>query len=364
MMLSDDWSPAIVAFAVVILAGFLAQVIKVLLKRCYGSSAHGPAKEEFEGNDFHEERLVLVLADPCRPLAATAPATACSNHPTPTSFDCEACRGSLLALHRPTCNQSLNASGSYPYSEHMHGRKRLWEFRWQLTFHKKLTGRVFMGLEQDKFVPVNWAQRFFAQNVVAVLRRASGGAMYQSYGDDPACQKGEAERPTVVFPLSLVDQLIITPSGQMPPSLSDPFFPSLGITKADDRKAFRKVISELEFVPGPTYTFGFWCVSQYADGIGWRSPATAFLPEMKFCDIGIYPPCYFVMYALSPQHNGEKSDSRHLDSRKAYMFRTAYWSTLVPPDLDRVKELQHGEQEPPPATTKKHARRTNCGCCF
>lgn len=357
-MLSCDWShsAAGIVFSTVIV-GVLAKVIKLLLKRY---SSHGPVQEQYDSNDLREERLILVLADPCRPLAATT----CSNHPAPTCFDCDCCRGSFLALHRPTCNRNLDASGSYPFSEHMHGRKRLWEFRWQLSFHKKVIGKIFMGLEQDKYVPVTWAQRFFAQNVVAILRRASGGAMYQSYGDDPACQKGEMERPTVVFPLSLVDQLIVTPSDQMPPSLSDSFFPSFGITKADNRKAFHKAISELEFVPGPTYTFGFWCVSQYADGIGWRAPATAILPEMKFLDIGINPPCYFVMYALKSQLDGEKIDSRHLDSRKAYMFRTAYWSTLVPPDLDRAKELQHCGQEPPPTSSKRHARGTNWGCCF
>jgi len=244
----------------------------------------------------------------------------------------------------------------------MHERKRLWEFRWQLTFKHRMPGDVFLGVEQDKYVEVKWSQRCLAGNVLSLLRRASGGAMYHSYGDDPKATKGEQERPAVVFPLSLVDQLIITPAGETAPRLSDPSFPKFGITKSNDRKTFRRTISELELVSGPTYTFGFWSVSPFIDGVGWRAPARGLLPEVRFRDIGIFPPCFFVMYSLKPQKVHEKTESRHLDSRKVYAMRLAYWSTLQPPASSRADQLLR-HAEPTHVSTERRSRRGHaCGC--
>lgn len=302
---------------------------------------------------------MIVLADPCRPLGTVT----FSNAPTATSFDCDSASGSMLILHRPTADKSLAASGKYPYGEHMHGRKRLWEYRWQVSFKTPVQGQVFIGLEQDKYEPVSWAKRCVGGNVVAALRHGSGGTMYQSYGDDPAQTKGEVERPAVVFLLSIVDQLVVTPSGEMPPSLSDPSFSSFGITKANSRSGFRTAMAGLELVPGPTYTFGFWCVSQFADAIGWRAPARNLLPAVKFRDLGVFPPCYFVMYALKPRSIHEQNDCRHLDSNKVYAFRSAYWSTLEPPDAARARELQH-VKNPMPVAQEKTTGHGFFGCCF
>jgi len=308
-------------------------------------------------------RILAVLAEPCGPVGSVG----FNNDPSPLLFESDVAHGSVLFLHRPTGDTSSCVSGNYPYGDHMHGRKRLWEFRWQLSFKKEVDGQIFLGLEQDKYVPVTWAQRFVAGNVLRALRSASGGAMYQSYGDNPGETKGERERPVIVFPLSLVDQLIVTPAGETPPSLSDPSFSTFGITKANDRTAFRKAINKVELGLGPTYTFAFWGVSQFCDAIGWRAPARALLPEVSFLDVGILPPCFFVMYSLKPQGTNEKRDSRHLDSRKAYSVRMAYWSTLVPPDPARADELMKpGRQAQVTQVTSKV--RTNrgegfWGCC-
>lgn len=360
----SNWSGAIAPLLLVLLFLAMAQVVLIVCARCPSCNPPGDQHDSHDSKIDTEQlgvdhgRILAVLAHPCKPLGTVM----FSNDAAECPFECDTACGKVLLLHRPTFDKRHAESGNYPYGEHMHGRRRLWEFRWQVTFKGKVEGQVFFGLEQDKFVPVKWAKRFIANEVLRMLRRAPGGAMYQSYGDDPLVGKAEAERPTVVFPLALVDQLVITPAGQTPPSLSDPSFPSFGIIKSSDRKAFQRSIAELDLVPGPTYTFGFWSVSQFIDAIGWRVPAGNLLPEVRFRDIGISPPCYFVMYSLKPQGNHEKADGRHVDSRKAYSLRMAYWSTLVPPDPTRERELllQH---ETAPTLRRKQAIRGRF-CCF
>mmetsp|Transcript_31674 Transcript_31674/g.57689 ORF Transcript_31674/g.57689 Transcript_31674/m.57689 type:complete len:368 (+) Transcript_31674:155-1258(+) len=315
------------------------------------------AMDVIDKND--QERICGVLAGPSSPEGTTLH----NNDEAATSFDCGSAYGSVLLLHKPTGDWSCNESGNYRYGhQHMHGRKRLWEFRWQLKFKTRVQGDVFMGLEQDRYEPVSWAKRCAASSVLAALRGAAGGAMYHSYGDDPNESSYETERPTVVFLLSLIDQLIVTPEGEQPPSLCDSSFPDYGLTKADDRKAFRTALANLELVPGPTYSFAFWSVSQFCDGIRWQAPMRGFMPKVNFQDIGIHPPCFFVMYSLKPQDEDESSDSRHLDSRKSYYVRLAYWSTLVPPDPSRARSLQQDEKIAV-VSSKSSPRTSGYWCC-
>jgi len=296
-------------------------------------------------------------------------------------FDSGVCHGAFLALHKPTYDAGLNSEGNYPYADHMHKRKRLWEFRLQMQFRQPVEGQIFVGVEQYDYQKVGAAQQNVANILIRALQRATGG-LYQSYGDDPETTKGEVERPHMVFPIStMMDQLIVTPKGEAPPVLTDPRFPTLGLTKANDRSRFKKSIEMLELVPGPTFTFGFWGIAQFLDTILWSAPPRGMMPEIKLKKIGIIPPGFMVMYSLqdkkeefvSPQSSpreslsrrGENSrsatvppvpgkvlDGRHLDSRKVYLWRTAFWSTIVPPDPKRLKDILAD-------CVKEEARRTN-----
>mmetsp|Transcript_780 Transcript_780/g.1122 ORF Transcript_780/g.1122 Transcript_780/m.1122 type:complete len:205 (-) Transcript_780:7-621(-) len=116
-----------------------------------------------------------------------------SNPTQPCPFDSGACHGVFLAMHKPTHDQRLLASGNYPYADHMHGRKRLWEFRLQLHFRQRVEGPLFVGVEQLDYQKVRPAQMTTANILVRALQRATGG-LYQSYGDDPETTQGELER--------------------------------------------------------------------------------------------------------------------------------------------------------------------------
>ncbi|CAK0880918.1 unnamed protein product, partial [Prorocentrum cordatum] len=205
--------------------------------------------------------LQFVLADPCGPSKEPF----VSNALEARSFETDICSGKILVLHKPTTEPERLQSGDYPYASHMHGRKRTFEVRLQICFksvEKLRTHKVYFGAELDRFYKIGALELYFGRTINDMIKRCATGH-YQSYGDDPDRVAGELERPCNVYPLWVMDQLEITPAGEKPPELASDQFPTLGMIKANDRKAMKKTIDELEFQVGVTYTFGFWCVSQF-----------------------------------------------------------------------------------------------------
>lgn len=250
-------------------------------------------------------------------------------------FENDMCSGEFLFVHKPTGNPSIVASGTYPYSAHIHGRKRLWEMRWHFRMKKELDGTLWFGLEQDKYYWPGYFQYKLGQSVVSAMRKIVG-EVYQTVGEDPSRNRGEVERPALAFPLWVLDQLIITPEGQEPPELTDPNFPTLGITKSHDRKAFQKAIDELTLKPGPTFTVALWCVARFGDWITWTI-AAPMIPRTSLTEIGIHPPIFLVYYVLKSAD--DPKDQRHMDSKKDYLFRIASWSSMAPASQARQQEL-------------------------
>lgn len=302
--------------------------------------------------------LDLRLVEPCSPAGASFH----SNALVARTWENDVCTGSTLLLHKPTADEQFFDSGHYPYAAHMHGRKRLWEFRWQVAPKQAVSGDTFFGVQQDSYQPVRGVQRMLASNLVMALRQVC--EMYQSYGDDPAVVKGENEPPTTVWSLQTTDQLVVTPPGEQPPDLCDPNFPQLGLTKANDRRAFKLAVDALEMKPGYTYTFAFWSVARFTDAVGWRSRRSGVAPGLDFKRIGIHPPCYFVMYTLG---GGEgPSDNRHVPSRQIYWMKSVFWSTMVPPPPEKIAQfapkLLGGLRGPGSAKVPSRKRRSSCLC--
>jgi len=311
-----------------------------LIRKMRKSEAEEPLSET-PPPDNESAHLVLSNAAPCAPLGQPSR----SDCTDPVEFDSGICHGSWLCVHKPTQEPDKMASGNYPFAEHLHHRKRLWEFRLQLHFRDSVPAEnVFFGCEQDRYYPVGTVERYISSSVIALLRHASADNMYQSHGEDPASVQGESERPHVCFPLWVMDQLIVTEEGQQPPKLNDPDFSTYGIVRAKDRKAMQQALSGLDFKPGRTFTFGFWCIAQFVDAIGWRVPARGVIPEVKLNEIGTHPPIYVTMYLLRSQDQWTDvqnyRDARHLDSRKIYIWRVSLWSSALPPPLERQKELK------------------------
>jgi hypothetical protein len=320
------------------------------------SSPNSPDEDPDDG------KCIIVNAVPCGPKGVVYK----TNSLEPCFFDSGVCKGEYIFIHRPTDRPDKMKSGHYPYSDHMHDRRRLWEFRIQMTFSQHVSTRdIYFGCEQDRYYPIGPVERYVSNSVISLLRRAASG-MYQSHGDDPTTTEGEPERPAVVFPLWVMDQLIQTPEGEEPPSILDPEFSGMGITKNDDRNAMKEAIDALEFLPGRTYTFGFWCIAQFVDAIGWKVPPRGLLPETHLAGLGTHPPCYISMYCLRPRQEWRfvkgPDDKRHLDSRKKYLLRIGFWSSKLPPNKERLKDLTRTATSPPVSKTRTR-RKTRAWCC-
>lgn len=258
-------------------------------------------------------------------------------------FESPLAHGCYLPMAVPTHDPVRCKAGDYPYSDHFHKRRRLWEVRLQFTLREAVdASSIFFGVEQDKYVPVQQKNRTLGNAVLAGIRRVAPG-FHETYGENPETTHGEAERPVITFPLWIIDQVVVTPGDQPKPNLCGEDFPTLGITKSNDRKKFKKFVEELKLLPGPTYSFGFWCFARYVDVYNWRSTSQAMgcFPEVPLLDISILPPLYFAMYSLTPA----VKEKRHLDSRKKYLWRIVFWPSSHPPEPERVKEIQAGHFE-------------------
>jgi hypothetical protein len=334
-----------------------------------GKSGVGTKAGPQKGGASAEEAgtLQLVLADPCGPSREPFVSNALEARP----FETDICSGKFLLLHKPTTEPERLQTGDYPYASHMHGRKRTFEVRLQICFksvEKLRTHKVYFGAELDRFYKIGALELYFGRTLNDMIKRVTTGH-HQSYGDDPDRVAGELERPCNMYPLWVMDQLEVTPAGEKPPELNSDQFPTVGMIKANDRKAHRKNIDELEFQVGVTYTFGFWCVSQFADGIQWKASVGPL--DASLSALGTHPPAYLSMYCMKDREEWTdvqgSRDQRHLDSRKQYIFRAAFWSSLHPPLPQRIKELTSSraapEREPErePAAAPKTAR---CCCGF
>lgn len=355
---------------VVLFVGLLLRIASLLLFTSKGSDVY----VEDEGESFYESRETAQDAvdqhDSKPHLQGTfQPSTGLvrSNPEMPYPFDNDMASGQFLPLHRPTYDKARNKSGRYPYGYHFHGRKRLWEVRMHFKFKQDITENLFFGIELEAYVPLNAGTQRLMGITMAALRKAVGSSLYHSIGDDPKKKPPPHELPVFSMPLWAFDQFIVTPEGEEPPSLTHPEFSEFGQRRNDNRADFIRAITALKLRAGPTYTFAFWGISQFLDQILWE--VTGVIPRWpvdfnQFCG---KPPVHAVLYTLSsgfPNGNGEE-EHRHLQARKNYVFRLAFWSSKKPPGKARLNELLNIEETAPVTARSKQKRSLSSlfQCC-
>jgi len=237
----------------------------------------------------------------------------------------DACSVKMVMMHRPTHEPKREASGEYPFSWHLAAKKRLWELRLQVKFHRIPQGKLYFGVELDKFVPLSAVARK-AQKVIVSACKAVVGDCYHTGGDDPAQVQGEREQPAFVMPLWAFDQFHVAEPGKEPELTSD--LTGIGSCRAEGFGAYRAAVEAAtgSLSTDKVYTFCFWGVSRYLDIMNWK--VIGFFPGAKldFNELCGTPPVFLTVYELQ----GDSKEQRHLASRKTPYFRAAVWSERSP----------------------------------
>jgi len=135
------------------------------------------------------------------------------------------------------------------------------------------------------------------------------------------------EKPVFAMPMWVKDQFIVTPEGETPPRLDDRNLSNLGEKRAGRLKAYKKAVSELKLVPGPTYTFCMWGMSPWCDVLYWHANMLGGFSFNEFCGRA---PLHYVMYSLRDNGKG----SRHVPSNREVIVHFPFWSSVHPPTID------------------------------
>jgi len=291
-----------------------------------------------------------------------------ANLPYVHEFENDFLNGKGLALHQPTHAKHLEATGEYPYSWHLSGRKRLWEIRLQIRFKRIPQSKVYFGLELGGYVPVSGFAKRVQQALVKMIRAAVGNDFYHSSGDNPAEFVGECEPPTFVMPLWAFDQFVVSEIGEEPDITGD--LSNVGVRRTDGVQAYVKAMSETvaSLSMDKVYTFSFWGISQLLDCMAWEVNIWGLrLDFNRLCGAA---PVFVGMYELSePQAVNGKPEQRHLLSRKQYLLHVAMWSEQKPPSPQVLSaivgsEAAHDtEQDVPKTEGLPSSIAKALGCC-
>lgn len=266
----------------------------------------------------------------------------CVNQPTQAHAENDLCTLRAHLIHKPTHSPAHDATGDYPFSSRLQGRRRFWECRYQLRLKKLPESKLCFGIELGTFVKVS-GMASQVQSALLHALRAIVGDFYHSLGDDPQRTRGEVELPAFVMPLWAFDQFIISEPGEEPDLTAD--LSGIGVRRTEEGiqryvEAARQMENSLS--TDKVYTFCFWGISRFLDCGRWEICGFPRLPGLRlnFNELCGTPPVYLCIYELAKDlENRACCDHRHLQSMKRYYSRIALWSAFVPPSQEVLDRL-------------------------
>mmetsp|Transcript_33092 Transcript_33092/g.60672 ORF Transcript_33092/g.60672 Transcript_33092/m.60672 type:complete len:463 (+) Transcript_33092:108-1496(+) len=264
----------------------------------------------------------------------------------PIEFELDNFVGRCLFIHRPVWSYDNDEDGrDYPYKQHFHGRRRLWEFRIQGHF-KKRPGRLFAGIELERYVPVSWATQAAMRGMLPLVQRVLGAEVVHELGIE-----GETSlRPSVLAPIWAADNTLVHWDLAEVPDIACATLPQ-GL-KRKAAKEYWESLWEGEGpswgesnTDGPTYTIALWGPAQLLDIRKWVFRK---LPLTWGKDLSMEPfcgrqPAHAVIYELADssvasggtsQKGSRGARARHLQEQKLYIadlrfVRDELWQDMV-----------------------------------